>query len=50
MGEFIFEFLFSSGDIILALGLLFKGTSSYIWASLVAQLVKKPPAMQETLV
>ena len=28
MGEFISEFLFSSGDTILALGLLFKGTSS----------------------
>ena len=50
MGEFILEFLFSSGDTILALGLLFKGTSSNIWASLVAQLVRKPPAMQETLV
>ena len=23
---------------------------SYIWASLVAQLIKNPPAMQETLV
>ena len=29
---------------------ILKGTSKLRWASLIAQLVKNPPAMQETLV
>ena len=34
-------------SVVIQLGLLFK---LYFWASLIAQLVKNPPAMQETLV
>ena len=34
-------------SVVILLGLLFK---LYFWASLIAQLVKNPPAMQETLV